>query len=135
VITPIDKNSLWGGLNIQKRELCVKCILAQQLRETGWGLEAGKKTGGSSMHIAILDDYFDAARHLADWGQLAGRADIQVFTEPLGGGENAAKKLADFEIIVGMRERTPFPATLIRRLPKLKLLITTGMRNLSFDGE
>ncbi len=87
------------------------------------------------MRIAILDDYFDAARHLADWSQLAGRADIQVFTEPLGGEEKAAKKLADFEIIVGMRERTPFPATLIRRLPKLKLLITTGMRNLSFDLE
>ena len=87
------------------------------------------------MHIAILDDYFDAARHLADWSQLAGRADIRVFTEPLGGEDQAAKKLADFEIIVGMRERTPFPATLIRRLPKLKLLITTGMRNLSFDME
>ncbi len=87
------------------------------------------------MRIAILDDYFNAARHLADWSQLAGRADIQVFTEPLGGEEKAAKKLADFEIIVGMRERTPFPATLIRRLPKLKLLITTGMRNLSFDLE
>ena len=85
------------------------------------------------MPIAILDDYFDAARHLADWSQLAGRADIRVFTEPLGGEDQAAKKLADFEIIVGMRERTPFPATLIRRLPKLKLLITTGMRNLSFD--
>lgn len=87
------------------------------------------------MRIAILDDYFDAALHLADWSQLKGRADIQVFTEPLGGEENAAKRLADFEIIVGMRERTPFPATLIRRLPKLKLLITTGMRNLSFDLE
>ena len=87
------------------------------------------------MRIAILDDYFDAALHLADWNPLDGRADIQVFTEPLGGEENAAKKLADFEIIVGMRERTPFPATLIRRLPKLKLLITTGMRNLSFDLE
>jgi len=87
------------------------------------------------MHIAILDDYFDAARHLADWTQLKGRADIRVFTEPLGGEDQAAKKLADFEIIVGMRERTPFPVTLIRRLPKLKLLITTGMRNLSFDME
>ncbi len=87
------------------------------------------------MRIAILDDYFDAALHLADWGPLKGRADIQVFTAPLGGEENAAKRLADFEIIVGMRERTPFPATLIRRLPKLKLLITTGMRNLSFDLE
>ena len=87
------------------------------------------------MRIAILDDYFDAALHLADWKPLKGRADIQVFTEPLGGEENAAKRLADFEIIVGMRERTPFPATLIRRLPKLKLLGTTGMRNLSFDLE
>ncbi len=85
------------------------------------------------MRIAILDDYFDAARRLADWGQLSGRADIQVFTEHLGGEENAAKRLADFEIIVGMRERTPFPADLIRRLPKLRLLITTGMRNHSFD--
>ena len=87
------------------------------------------------MRIAILDDYFDAARHLADWSQLSGRADIKVFTEHLGGEENAANKLADFQIIVGMRERTPFPATLIRRLPQLKLLVTTGMRNLSFDLE
>ena len=87
------------------------------------------------MRIAILDDYFDAALHLADWNQLKGRADIKVFTDPLGGEESAARSLADFEIIVGMRERTPFPATLIRQLPKLKLLITTGMRNLSFDLE
>jgi D-3-phosphoglycerate dehydrogenase len=85
------------------------------------------------MRVAILDDYFAAALRLADWSQLKGRADIQVFTKPLGGEDNAAKQLADFEIIVGMRERTPFPAALIRRLPKLKLLITTGMRNLSFD--
>jgi phosphoglycerate dehydrogenase-like enzyme len=87
------------------------------------------------MRVAILDDYFNAALPLADWSRLQGRADIQVFTKPLGGEDNAAKQLADFEIIVGMRERTPFPAALIRRLPKLKLLITTGMRNLSFDLE
>jgi phosphoglycerate dehydrogenase-like enzyme len=85
------------------------------------------------MRIAVLDDYFDAALRLADWRPLQGRADIQVFTEHLGGEENASQRLADFEIIVGMRERTPFPATLIHRLPKLRLLITTGMRNLSFD--
>jgi phosphoglycerate dehydrogenase-like enzyme len=87
------------------------------------------------MRVAILDDYFDAALRVADWSLLKGRVDIQVFTKPLGGEENAAKKLADFDIVVGMRERTPFPASLIRRLPKLKLLITTGMRNLSFDLE
>jgi len=88
-----------------------------------------------AMRIAILDDYFNAALRLADWSPLSGRAEIQVFTEPLGGEENAAKRLADFKIIVGMRERTPFPGSLIGRLPKLKLLITTGMRNLSFDLE
>ncbi len=87
------------------------------------------------MRVAILDDYFDAALRLADWSPLKERAHIEVFTHPLGGEENAAKRLADFDIIVGMRERTPFPASLIRRLPKLKLLITTGMRNLSFDLE
>ena len=87
------------------------------------------------MRIAILDDYFNMARDLADWGKLRGRAEIEVFTEHLGSEENVAKTLADFEIIVGMRERTSFPATLIRRLPRLKLLITTGMRNRSFDME
>ncbi len=87
------------------------------------------------MRIAILDDYFDAAIRLADWSALKGRADIKVFREPFGSEEGAADQLSDFEIVVGMRERTPFPATLIRRLPKLKLLITTGMRNLSFDLE
>jgi phosphoglycerate dehydrogenase-like enzyme len=87
------------------------------------------------MRIAILDDYFNAAREMADWSRLDGRADIKVFNEHLGGEDNVAKALTDFEIIIGMRERTPFPATLIRRLPKLILLITTGMRNLSFDIE
>ncbi len=85
------------------------------------------------MRVAILDDYFDAALRLADWSFVRGRAEVEVFTKPLGGEENAARTLQNFEIIVGMRERTPFPGTLIRRLPKLKLLITTGMRNLSFD--
>jgi phosphoglycerate dehydrogenase-like enzyme len=51
----------------------------------------------------------------------------------MGDADTVAGALADFEIIVGMRERTPFPASLIERLPKLKLLITTGMRNRSFD--
>ncbi len=87
------------------------------------------------MRIAILDDYFNAACELADWRRLSGRTDIKVFNEPLGGEENTAKALSEFEIIVGMRERTPFPASLIHRLPKLKLLITTGGRNLSFDIE
>jgi len=86
------------------------------------------------MRVAVLDDYFNKARELADWSPLKGRADIKVFTEFLGEDEDKlAKTLADFEIIVGMRERTRFPASLLKRLPKLNLLITTGMRNASFD--
>jgi len=87
------------------------------------------------MHIAILDDYFNASRELADWSPLEGRAEITVFNDHIKDEKQAAKVLADFEIIVGMRERMPFPASLIRRLPKLKLLITTGSRNRSFDVE
>ncbi len=85
------------------------------------------------MHIAVLDDYFNASPKLADWKQLEGCADITVFQEPFDGEEAAARNLADFEIIIGMRERTRFPAGLLRRLPKLRLLITTGKRNPSFD--
>ncbi|MDX9820729.1 MAG: D-2-hydroxyacid dehydrogenase family protein [Syntrophales bacterium] len=87
------------------------------------------------MRIAVLDDYVDVSQELADWSSLEGRAEITVFREPFGSQDAAAKKLADFEIVVGMRERTPFPAALLRRLPKLKLLITTGQRNSSFDIE
>lgn len=85
------------------------------------------------MRVAILDDYFNKALELTDWSPLDGRADITVFNDYMGGEDKVAEALADFEIIVGMRERTPFPASLIERLPKLKLLITTGMRNRSFD--
>lgn len=87
------------------------------------------------MRVAILDDYFNKALELADWGPLDGRAETTVFTQYMGDEDAVAEALADFEIVVGMRERTPFPASLIARLPKLKLLITTGMRNLSFDME
>ena len=87
------------------------------------------------MRVAILDDYFNAALELADWSALDGKAEITVFDEYLGSEDAAAKALADFEVVVGMRERTPFPASLIERLPKLKLLITTGMRNRSYDIE
>ena len=87
------------------------------------------------MRVAILDDYFDSALEIADWSALDGRAEITVFTEHLGDGDPAVDALSGFEIIVGMRERTRFPAAVIERLPKLKLLITTGMRNASFDME
>jgi phosphoglycerate dehydrogenase-like enzyme len=82
---------------------------------------------------AILDDYQNVALKVADWSPVAKDLDIKVFNQPLGGQDKVIQALADFEIVCGMRERTPFPRAVISALPKLKLLITTGARNASFD--
>lgn len=82
--------------------------------------------------IAILDDYQDAALASADWDGIAD-ADITVFNEFIDGEDAVASALEPFEVLVAMRERTRFPASLLERLPNLKLLVTTGMRNLAID--
>lgn len=85
------------------------------------------------MRISILDDYQGVALELADWSALKARAEIVVLRQPFATEDEAARALAGSEIVVAMRERTPFPRSLVERLPALKLLITTGMRNASFD--
>ena len=82
---------------------------------------------------AILDDYQNVAMGFADWSPITKDVDIKVFNQPFAGQDEAIKALQGFEIIVGMRERTPFPRAVIEALPDLKLLITTGGRNNSFD--
>ncbi len=84
------------------------------------------------MRVAILDDYQSAAARTADWSRLGGQVEMTFFHEHLPAADVAAR-LADFEIVVAMRERTPFPRCLIEALPLLQLLVTTGMRNASFD--
>jgi phosphoglycerate dehydrogenase-like enzyme len=86
------------------------------------------------MRLSILDDYQGVALRMADWSPVRSRGlDIVVEREPFASEDEAAGALADSEIVAAMRERTPFPRSLVERLPKLKLLITTGMRNASFD--
>ncbi len=85
------------------------------------------------MRIAILDDYQNAALAAADWKSLGPDVQVRVFNRHIKGEAAVIKALKPFDVVVGMRERTPFPKSLINRLPNLKLLITTGMRNLSFD--
>jgi phosphoglycerate dehydrogenase-like enzyme len=85
------------------------------------------------LRCAILDDYINLSRQVADWSKVEDRIDITVFNEPFASPEAAAHALKDFEIICAMRERTPFPRTLFAALPKLKLLITSGMRNAAID--
>jgi phosphoglycerate dehydrogenase-like enzyme len=87
------------------------------------------------LRCAILDDYFNVTLKIADWSKIADRVDVTVFDQPFASSEAAAGALKDFEIICVMRERTPFPRTLLAALPKLKLLITSGMRNASIDSE
>lgn len=86
-----------------------------------------------SLSVAILDDYQNVARDLADWSRLPAGSTVTVFDQSLGNPDAVAAALAPFDVLVIMRERTPFPAALIERLPNLKLLVTTGTRNLSID--
>lgn len=83
--------------------------------------------------IAVLDDYQNIALEMADWSVLRDAAEVTVFNEYLGDTDAVAARLAAFEIIGIMRERTPFPRALFEKLPNLKLLVTTGMRNASID--
>jgi phosphoglycerate dehydrogenase-like enzyme len=85
------------------------------------------------MRLAILDDYQNAALPAADWGSLAPGVAVEAFHDILAGEDAAAERLRDFEIIVAMRERTAFPRSLLERLPRLKLLVTAGMRNAAID--
>src|SRR5256885_16053955 len=70
---------------------------------------------------------------MADWTSLPADTEVVVFADHLSGTDAVAKRLADFDAVVAMRERTPFPRALLERLPRLKLLVTTGMRNASID--
>jgi phosphoglycerate dehydrogenase-like enzyme len=83
--------------------------------------------------VAILDDYQNVARRMADWASLPAGTEVVVFADHVSETDAVAKRLADFDAVIAMRERTPFPRALLERLPKLKLLVTTGMRNASID--
>ena len=83
--------------------------------------------------VALLDDYQDVALSMADWKSLPAGTEVVVFKDHLAAEDAVARRLADFDIVMALRERTPFARTLLERLPKLKLLITAGMRNASID--
>lgn len=89
---------------------------------------------GNPMKLAILDDYQQMALRSADWDRVRNRGvEIEVFEHPFASQEHAAEKLAPFQIVLLMRERTPFPRSLIQRLGKLELVVLTGSRSPSLD--
>ena len=83
--------------------------------------------------VAVLDDWQGVARGSADWSKLQARAEVVFFAKAFENEDDAARQLADFDIVLSMRERTPLPASLINRLPKLRMLGMTGARNASLD--
>jgi phosphoglycerate dehydrogenase-like enzyme len=83
--------------------------------------------------IAILDDYQNVALESADWSVLRDRADISVFRNHLSEPEAVIERLLPFDVVCVMRERTPLPRNLIKRLPNLKLIASTGPVNASID--
>lgn len=84
--------------------------------------------------IAVLDDYHNVALQMADWSPLNGRATITVFNDHIAGSEPLVERLQPFDVICVMRERTPLPRAIIERLPRLKLIASTGTRNASIDA-
>ena len=85
------------------------------------------------VRVAVLDDYQEVALEMADWSRLIADNQVQVFSDHLESLDGVAERLVDFEIVASMRERTPFQRELLQRLPNLRLLVTTGMRNASID--
>lgn len=86
------------------------------------------------VRIAVIDDYADMALEIADWSKVASRAEITVFNEPLDEDE-AALALAPFDVICTMRERTRLTASLLERLPNLKLVTLVGFDIATVDVE
>jgi phosphoglycerate dehydrogenase-like enzyme len=78
------------------------------------------------VRIAVLDDWQDVARSSANWSALPAHADLMFLPNALTTEDEAAAALADFDILLTMRERTAFPDSLLRRLPKLRMVSITG---------
>jgi phosphoglycerate dehydrogenase-like enzyme len=87
------------------------------------------------MKVAVLDDYQGVALEMADWSRVRSRAEVDVFNDHVSDPASVRSRLAPYDIVVLMRERTPLPAEVIEQLPKLQLIVTTGRRNPVIDVE
>ena len=85
------------------------------------------------LKVAILDDYQNVSQQFVDLKKLSGKYEIKIFSEPFADEADAIEKLAKFEALLIMRERTPITKNLIENLTKLKFIITSGLRNKSID--
>jgi phosphoglycerate dehydrogenase-like enzyme len=84
--------------------------------------------------IAVLDDYQHIALRMADWSSVLRRAEVSVFCDHVQEPEALIRRLQGFDAVCVMRERTPLPRSILLRLPRLRLIVSTGTRNASIDG-
>jgi phosphoglycerate dehydrogenase-like enzyme len=84
--------------------------------------------------VAVLDDYQGVALELADWSAVRSRASVDVFNDHLADADAVVERLAPYDVLCVMRERTPLRRDIIERLPRLKLIASTGPRNASIDN-
>lgn len=85
------------------------------------------------LNCILLDDYQNAALCFADWSKLSDRVHVTTINRHIEEKEELARELTNADILIVMRERTPITQSLLKKLPKLKLIITSGMRNASID--
>jgi len=87
------------------------------------------------VQLAILDDYQNVALRFADWSRIQRMADITVFNDHLSDPDDVVARLQPFDVLCVMRERTPLPREIIERLPRLKMIASTGPGNASIDEQ
>lgn len=94
-----------------------------------------RPTGEAAMkpRCAVIEDFQSVATTVVDWSAVTADVEVVTFTEHLATEDEAAAALADFDVVVTLRERVPFPAELFARLPRLRLLVASGMRNSVID--
>jgi phosphoglycerate dehydrogenase-like enzyme len=87
------------------------------------------------MKVAILDDYQNVALTMADWSRVESKAEVTVFTDHVSDPDAVVVRLQPFDVLCVMRERTPLPRQILERLPRLKMIASTGPGNASIDQQ
>lgn len=85
------------------------------------------------LHVTVLDDYQQVAAELGEWDRIGRRIELDAVAEHIADPDRLVDRLADAEVVVAMRERTPLPAEVVGRLAKLRLIVTTGPSNAVID--
>lgn len=87
------------------------------------------------LKVALIDDYQRVALEYAEWSALEPECEVEAFHDHLTDEDALVDRLREFDVVMALRERTPFPRSLLARLPNLKLIASAGMRNAAIEGK